>query len=67
MAALNVGQIRKAIDGLPDSAIVSPDWGRMVPSDDEPGIELVHVERRNDEHLGGGYLSIGVDLFWLDD
>jgi len=64
-AKLTVGQIRKAIEGLPDDASVCPDWYDRVPDDHEPGVALFAAEA--DEQAGRPYLSIKVGLFYLDE
>jgi hypothetical protein len=67
MSKLTVADVRRAIDGLPDTTRVYPDWadGR-VPNDDDPGVEVLDIESRQ---LPGGepYLAIRVGLFYLDD
>lgn len=44
---LTVGKLRKLMSGLPDTALVLPDWASPddVPSDCDPGVELVGFEK----------------------
>jgi hypothetical protein len=59
VARATVGAIRKAIRGLPDNALVMPDWtANSVPDDDQPGVELLGVEQS--EYAGKPYLSVTV-------
>jgi hypothetical protein len=62
---LTVGDIRKAIDGLPDSAPVNPIWASGPPGDSEPGVEIhgCVLDATNPHDQGLGIL---VGLFHLD-
>jgi hypothetical protein len=67
MSQLTVADVRRAIEGLPDTTRVYPDWadGR-VPNDDDPGVEVLDIERRQVPN-GEPYLAIRVGLFYVDD
>ncbi|OJW22535.1 MAG: hypothetical protein BGO49_00680 [Planctomycetales bacterium 71-10] len=60
---MTVGDVRRAIAGLPDSATVHPDWSDF-PGDDDPAVRLDFVRAAEDED--GPYLSVGVALVHLD-
>jgi hypothetical protein len=62
---LTVGDIRKAIAGLPDSAPLNPMWASGPPSDSEPGVEIhgCVLDGRDPKDQGLGIL---VGLFYLE-
>ncbi len=65
--ALTVGDIRKAIEGLPDTCLVFPDWAAdSVPEDQDPGVELCWFERVDGTSaITKPYLSVVLKLFDL--
>lgn len=58
---MNVGEMRKLIDGLPDGAPITPSWFSGPPSDHEPGVCLAGIERIDDK------IVVYVELFYLGD
>lgn len=67
MKTLNLGELRALTKDLPDSTEIRPDWDDDgPPSDEEPGITVTGfaiTDRRKD----GPYLSVLVNLFYLDE
>lgn len=63
-SSMTVGDVRKAIAGLPDSATVHPEWSDF-PGDDDPAVRLDFIRAVAD--ADGPYLSIGVSLVRLDE
>lgn len=61
---MNVGELRKLLEQLPDDADINPDWS-SPPGDDDPAVTLEGFAIRGIS--GGRYLSVLVGLQYLDD
>jgi hypothetical protein len=59
MLPATVGNLRKLIEGMDDSASVYPDWSE-IPDDIYPGVEVTGLD------VAEGLLLIKVRLFGLD-
>jgi len=57
-----VGDIVKAIKGLPPSAIVKPFWGVEPPADNSPAVRLTHVVSLLSQCGLAPELRLGVEL-----
>lgn len=64
-AELTVGDVRKAIADLPDSAPLQPVWTEGPPGDDSPAVGIDFF--RPAEDAEGKFLSVGVSLHDLDE
>lgn len=65
---LTVGDIRKAIEGLPDDAPVYPDWAPgCIPNDNDPGVEIRGCRSQYTDLHDRPCLEILVSLFHPDD
>jgi hypothetical protein len=64
---LTVGGLKKLIAdaGLPDDALIFPDWASDPPGKYQPGVELVGFAIGDNK--GQPYLSALVDLVSLED
>ena len=60
--AETVGELRRLIEGLPDDALIKPDWEERIPSDSEPGVKIgkVRVKEFSDgtQYLERGRLAL---------
>jgi hypothetical protein len=63
--ALTVGQVRKAIEGLPDDAPVIPEWAYGPPGDSDPAVSVCGFRRGEEDGTPG--LAVLVDIVYLDD
>jgi hypothetical protein len=63
-----VGRLKKLIKDLRDETPIYPDWAPgCVPSDMDPGVEIHGLKKANDPETGKEYLSVQVNLFYLDE